>query len=136
MTAAQLLAERMERGGPLGPQQQQQPSSRGLTASSGRNSGGTGGGASGSTGGGFDWCAEQLRSSGHPQLAAEVLLSKAGRYLAGRDVASATAVFKDFENKESRLRWGQGPGFCDEHGRGRCFRAVRCMLTCCVGVGT
>ncbi|KIZ01185.1 putative Intraflagellar transport protein [Monoraphidium neglectum] len=84
LTAAQLVAERMDRDGPAAAQQ------------------GGGGGSGG--GGGFDWCVEQLRASGHPLLAAEVALSKAGRFLAARDVAGATAVFKAFENKESSLR--------------------------------
>lgn len=95
LTAAQLLAERMDRDAPAGglpPQQQGASMGASMEASSTGN------------GSGFDWCAEQLRSSGHPLLAAEVLLSKAGRFLVNRDVASATAVFKEFENKESGLR--------------------------------
>ena len=109
MTAAQLLAERMDRGSTPASAQQPGPLRPGTTGS-GRNSGSGAGGTGSAAGGGFDWCAEQLRASGHPQLAAEVLLSKAGRFLAGRDVASATAVFKDFENKESRLRWAHTSG--------------------------
>jgi hypothetical protein len=103
LTAAQLLAERMDATDPTA--HKQQPSRRTTAVARAAAATAASGGAA-TAAGGFDWCAEVLRANGHPLLAAEVQLSKAGRYLAVRDVAAATAVFKEFENKENALRWG------------------------------
>lgn len=99
LTASQLIAERMAANAP------QRPGSR---ANGSARLGQPDEGAGSGDGGGFDWCASALRSAGHPLLAAEVALSKAGRCLVERDVEGATGVFKAFEHKESALRCGMG----------------------------
>eukprot|EP00879_Flechtneria_rotunda_P032495 GHRR01035711.1.p1 GENE.GHRR01035711.1~~GHRR01035711.1.p1 ORF type:complete len:475 (+),score=194.93 GHRR01035711.1:1885-3309(+) len=53
---------------------------------------------------GFDWAAEQLRQVGLAKLAAEVVLAKAARHLAKKEVEAAAAIYKTFELRDPALR--------------------------------
>uniref|UniRef100_A0A383VFE7 Uncharacterized protein n=1 Tax=Tetradesmus obliquus TaxID=3088 RepID=A0A383VFE7_TETOB len=53
---------------------------------------------------GFDWAEEQLRQAGLGKIAAEVLLAKASRHLANKEVEAAAAVYKTFERRGPALR--------------------------------